>query len=118
MLLESEIQVGEIYVTDFEMKLDPERNIPKLFQMVQVPTKRKEPSMFSFEEVENEINGIYENIVTGELVNYGTHCFSTIERLKKQYVNIDSIAKDRVEFVRAAYFIIVAYENSLSEISK
>jgi hypothetical protein len=114
MLLKNEIQLGEIYVTDYGriISFDKEDK-PQLFQMVQEPrTVRESRGLFDIKlPSENEINGIYENIVTGELIHYGTQCFSTLERIKKQFQNIDSITdEDRRAYVKEAYTVIKAHE--------
>jgi hypothetical protein len=115
MLLDSEIRSGEIYVLDREFILDTDTKTPQLFQMVQEPQVIRSASLYGGLET-SKANGIYENIATGELVNCGTRCFTTINRIKKQYANINSIFdKSRIEFVKEAFGVISAYEEGLDK---
>lgn len=112
MLLDSEVRSGEIYVSDKEISIIMGEEKPQLFQLVQDPKVIKREGMFG-ECTTDTTNPIFENLKTGELVNWGTHCFTTIERMKKQYANIDSITdKRRAEYVSAAYDAITAYEDA------
>lgn len=96
MLLNSEIQLGEIYVYDTEVNFLHEDELPQLYHMVQ------------------DAKPVFENIETGELVGYSTRCFTTIERIKKQYENIEKITNEyRKEFVKKAYQVILDYESSI-----
>ena len=114
MLLDCEIKAGEIYVSDFKGIILPDDRKPQLFQMVQQPEEIRNAGMFGIER--STRNALYENIVTGELTDWGTHCFTTLERIKKQYANIDSITdKSRVEYVKEAYKVISDYESKISE---
>ena len=114
MLLDCEIKAGEIYVSDFKVVISSDDRKPQLFQMVQQPEEIRNAGMFGIER--STRNALYENIVTGELTDWGTHCFTTLERIKKQYANIDSITdKSRVEYVKEAYKVISDYESKISE---
>ena len=95
MLLQNEIQAGEVYVYYPEILFMDEK--PSLWQLVEFGTPNT--------------SNKWENIKSGELVDYGNHCFVTIERLKKMYDNIDSLHySDRKETVKQAYELIVEYE--------
>jgi uncharacterized protein YheU (UPF0270 family) len=112
MLLNSEVKAGEIYVIDFDFNIGGNNNRePELFQMVQEPRTVQKQSLLSFGTTEETINPLFENIITGELKDYGIHCFSTVERIKKQFQNIGNIQKsERVEYVQKAYKLISDYE--------
>jgi hypothetical protein len=113
MLLENEVKAGEIYVSDKSRIILSDDEKPQLFQMVQEPVVTISHGMFG-ETSTDKRNAIWENVVTSELVDWGTHCFTTIERMKKQYANIDSITdKRRAEYVKEAYAVISAYEEKL-----
>jgi hypothetical protein len=108
MLLSNEIHAGEIYVEDKQFGFSKSK--PQLFQMVEEGKEIKERGLFT-ETTTSKINPKWENIATGELVDWGTHCFTTIERIKRQYFNIDLIQdKDRAEYVRQAFELIQKYE--------
>uniref|UniRef100_A0A6H2A382 Uncharacterized protein n=1 Tax=viral metagenome TaxID=1070528 RepID=A0A6H2A382_9ZZZZ len=97
MLLQNEIQAGEVYVyySDvFFMNVNP-----SLWQLVELGTRNN--------------NNKWENIKTGELVNYGNHVFITIERLKRMHENIDSLHYgDNSDYVAKAYNLVIEYEKS------
>jgi hypothetical protein len=115
MLLDSEIRADEIYISDKNRIILSDDEKPQLFQMVQEPVVTVNRSMFGSDETIKQ-NALWENVVTGELVDWGTHCFTTIERMKKQYANIGSITdKRRVEYVKEAFVVIRAYEGMAVE---
>jgi hypothetical protein len=102
MLLDHEVKSGEIYVNDKDFVIFDDEKI-SLWQLIKNPENTK-------------TQPIWENVFTGELVNWGTHCFITIERIKRQYANIDRLTKNkRAEFVRDAMSVIEEYENMQKE---
>lgn len=119
MLLKSEVKAGEVYIEDKDKIfsiLDRDKEfIPGLYQIVEEPHKYYSHSMNPFEKGhEEESNPTWENIVTGELVTWGAHCFSTIERIKKQYANIEHILDDdRIKYLKAAMRVINEYEGKV-----
>ena len=108
MLLNNEVKAGEIYVYDPEINFGDES--PSLWQIVEMPKEVESIGMDMKYHMEMS-NPTWENIYTGELVTWGSHCFTTIERMKKQFFNINMVSKNhRSEYVKKAFKLISDYE--------
>lgn len=114
MLLESEIICGEIYIEDKDFIFD--KKAPALWQLVQAPETKTRISSSCFGGKETyETNPVWENIYTCELVNWGTHCFTSIDRIKKQYFNINKVNDEkRREYLKEAFKLINEYETGVT----
>ena len=108
MLLNSEVKAGEVYVYDPEINIGGDG--PSLWQIVEMP-KEVESIGMDMKHHKQMSNPTWENIYTGELVSWGSHCFTTIERMKRQFFNINMIhKKSRSEYVKKAFKLISDYE--------
>jgi hypothetical protein len=113
MLLKSEVKLGEVYVYDPEFNFGDET--PSLYQLVEEPYTTTGTNMNGDSEP-MEVNGTYENLQTGELVSYGTHVFTTIERFKKMFFNLKHVKARKQEYVKQAMELIQKYETEKCEV--
>ena len=114
MLLEREIVSGEIYVNDKDDLLLSKEEPVSLWQLVEAPVEKIRHGMLSPVPETYTTQPIWENIFTKELVRWGTHCFTTIDRIKEQYNNIDKLHNEkRVNFLKDAMEVIEEYEKSM-----
>jgi hypothetical protein len=110
MLLRNELQAEEIYIEDRNFTIEKDY-IPSLYKLIEMPEKKTVPNLFSFGYYEQEIHPTWENIFTGELVKWDINNFTTFERIKKQYSNIELITEEnRIEYLKRAIEIIEHYE--------
>ena len=58
------------------------------------------------QEGSEDYQPIWENIITGELCNWGTHRFTTVERIERQFKNIEEIDAKRQAWVRMLHAYI------------
>jgi len=107
MLLHNEVRLGEIYVEDKDFFVGEQLPV-NLFQLIELPTTKCTYGLYG-DKIDTLTNPIWENIATGELVNWGTHCFSTIDRIKTQYKNIDKVHDEkRKKYLQQAIKLINA----------
>lgn len=109
MLLKNEIKVGEVYVNDKDFILREEE--PALWRLVKEPEEKTRSNLMGQMET-YETQPIWENIETGELVDWGAHCFTTLERMERMYLNIDNLYdKSRADYITKATKMICAYSD-------
>lgn len=96
MLLENEAALGQIVVYDPEFNLIMEE-LPSIYKLVELAKSEN-------------YNHKYENLFTGQIVSYGFHVFSTLERIQREIQNIGYVHDEkRKEYLKECRVLIDRY---------